>query len=544
MSDFTHFIDLASARLGGAAVAANDEFFAGKENLLEPEPAVFIPDKYTDRGKWMDGWETRRRRTPGHDWCIVKLGLPGIVHSVVVDTAFFRGNFPSHCWIDGCGLPPGADPTNESVVWHPILGRSELAGDTSNIFRIEKGTGPITGKGDRSNFRAEKGTGPLSGKSHDGRHLRMEDVSNRVTHVRLNIFPDGGVARLRVLGEVLPDWTRILADATEIDLAAVVHGGYLVDASDRFFGEPRNMLMPYQAANMGDGWETKRRRGPGHDWAVVHLGIPGVIARLDLDTAHFKGNYPDSASVEAAVLKEERGGVSADVTTRTIADWTAVLPQVKLHPDHLHHFDSEVARGISATHVRVNIHPDGGVSRFRVFGAPDPDARRHAVLRQLNAMDDQELGAALADFCAAPDWIDRMAASRPFATPAAVLAASDAAAEAVSADDWREAFRHHPRIGERAAERRQSDAALAASAREQSTAQDASAADLAALAEGNRAYQDRFGYVFIVSASGKSAPEILAILRDRLKNDPGSELRVAAGEQRKITRLRLERLLG
>lgn len=540
MSDFTHLIDLASARLGGQAVAANDEFFAGKENLLEPGPAVFIPDKYTDRGKWMDGWETRRRRTPGHDWCIVKLGLPGIVHSVVVDTAFFRGNFPSHCWIDGCGLPPGADAADAGVTWHPLLGRSELAGDTKNTFRLEKGTGPFSGK----SHDREKGTGPFSDKSHDDGHLRIRDVANRVTHVRLNIFPDGGVARLRVLGEVLPDWTRILAAATEIDLAAVVHGGYVVDASDRFFGEPRNMLMPYKAANMGDGWETKRRRGPGHDWAVVHLGIPGVIAHLELDTAHFKGNYPDSASVEAAVMKEEHGGVSADVATRAMADWKTVLPQVTLQPDHPHHFDPEVTRGVPASHVRVNIYPDGGVSRFRVFGAPDAEARRRAVLRQLNAMDDQEVPAALADFCAAPAWIERMAASRPFATPAAALSASDAAAAAVSADDWREAFRHHPRIGERAAERPQSDAAQAASAREQSAAQNASAADLAALAEGNGAYQDRFGYVFIVCASGKTAAEMLAILRDRLKNDPGTEWRVAADEQRKITRLRLEGLLG
>ncbi len=205
MSDFTHLIDLASARLGGQAVAANDEFFAGKENLLKPEAAVFIPDKYTDRGKWMDGWETRRRRTPGHDWCIVKLGLPGIIHSVVVDTAFFRGNFPSHCWVDGCGLPAGVDPAAESVVWRPLLGRSQLAGDAKNAFTI-----PSAAHGER-----------------------------RVTHVRLSIFPDGGVARLRVLGAVLPDWTRILAAGADLDLAAVVHGGYVVDTSDRFFGEPR-----------------------------------------------------------------------------------------------------------------------------------------------------------------------------------------------------------------------------------------------------------------------------------------------------------------
>src|SRR5947208_1367605 len=127
MSEFTHLIDLASARLGGQAVATNDDFFAGKENLVKTAAPVFIPDKYTDRGKWMDGWESRRRRTPGHDWCIVKLGLPGVILSVVVDTAFFRGNYPSHCSIDGCGLPPGADPMDPNITWHPVLERTELA---------------------------------------------------------------------------------------------------------------------------------------------------------------------------------------------------------------------------------------------------------------------------------------------------------------------------------------------------------------------------------------------------------------------------------
>jgi allantoicase len=194
--------------------------------------------------------------------------------------------------------------------------------------------------------------------------------------------------------------------------------------------------------------------------------------------------------------------------------------------------------------VRLNIYPDGGVSRFRVFGAPTAEGRRHAVLRQLNAMDAQELRRALADFCGAPSWIDRMIAARPFASPAAVLAASESAAAAESPDGWREAFRHHPRIGERVAERAQSAAAREASAAEQSIAASGSPADLQALADANRAYEDRFGHVFIVCASGKTAPEILALLRERLKNDPDAELLVAAGEQRRITRLRLEKLLG
>src|SRR3954470_23781259 len=194
MSEFTHLIDLASARLGGQAIAANDEFFAGKGNLLEPGAPVWIEGKYTDRGKWMDGWETRRRRTPGHDWCIVKLGLPGAIHAFVVDTAFFTGNYPSHCSIDACGLPPGADPEASGVVWHPILAKSELAGNTKNPFALRV----------------------------------LHDAPRRYTHVRLNIFPDGGVARLRVVGEVLPDWTHTLAVGGDVDLAAAVHGGYVV----------------------------------------------------------------------------------------------------------------------------------------------------------------------------------------------------------------------------------------------------------------------------------------------------------------------------
>ena len=509
MSEFTHLIDLASARLGGEAVATNDDFFAEKENLVKAEAAVFIPGKYTDRGKWMDGWESRRRRTPGHDWCIVKLGLPGIVHAFVVDTSFFTGNFPSHCWVDGCGLPPGADPAGNSVTWHPVLGRVELAGDAKNTFSIPVGNAP-----------------------------------RRFTHLRLNIFPDGGVARLRVMGEVVPDWTRILSADHEIDLAAVVNGGYVVDTSDRFYGDARNMLMPYRAANMGDGWETKRRRGPGHDWAVLRAGIAGAIRRIELDTAHFKGNYPDSASVDAAVMEDEDGGVSADVATRTSADWQIVLPQTKLQPDHLHPFEGELKPDVIATHVRLNIFPDGGVSRFRVFGSPTPAARRRAILRQLNALDEPELRAELVSFCGAPSWIHRMTAARPYATVEDVLRAAETAARDVSADDWLEAFRHHPRIGERAAERAQSSVASDSSAREQAAVQHAAAADIAALADANRAYEDRFGHVFIVCASGRSAPEMLAMLRDRMSNDPATELRVAADEQRKITRLRLERLLG
>ena len=508
MHDFSHFIDLASARIGARAVAANDEFFAEKENLLRPEAAVWIADKYTDRGKWMDGWETRRRRTPGHDWCIVQLGLPGVIHAVVVDTSFFRGNYPSHASIEACGLPDGVDPTSASVVWRPVVPAIELGGDAQNTLTVDRFAGP----------------------------------ERRFTHVRLNIFPDGGVARLRVHGEVLPDWSRILGDGSEVDLAAAAHGGYIVDVSDRFFGEPRNVLMPWPAGSMADGWETKRRRGPGHDWAVIRLGVAGVIRRAEIDTAFFKGNYPDTASIDAATVADEgSGNVSADVSSKAIGDWHAVLVQTKLEADRMHAF--ELSQQTPASHVRLNIYPDGGVSRFRLFGVPDAGARRRAVLRQLNASDEPQLRGLLADFCAAPEWIERLAAARPFSSSAALQSASERAAEHVSDAGWREAFRHHPRIGEDTPERSQSASAQAQSRREQSGVERASAEARDELAEGNRAYEARFGYPFIVRASGKSVSEMLAMLRQRLRNDPDAELRVAAGEQREITKLRLSRLL-
>ena len=510
MNDFSHLIDLASARLGGEAVATNDEFFAEKENLVKPQPAVSIPDRYTDRGKWMDGWESRRRRTPGHDWCIVRLGLPGIIHALIVDTAFFTGNYPSHCWVDACGLPPGADPLDGGVTWHPVLPRSELTGNTANAFTI-----------------------PVS-----------HQTPRRFTHVRLSIFPDGGVARLRVLGEVLPDWTRILMAGGEVDLAAATHGGYVVDVSDRFYSEPRNMLMPYPAANTGEGWETKRRRGPGHDWAVVRLGVQGAVTRIEIDTTHFKGNYPDSASVEAAVVAEDGHGVSADTATRGIASWHPVLPDTKLQPDHVHVFGPDVVRETRASHVRFNINPDGGVSRLRVFGVPAADARRAAVVRELNAMDEPDARARLLDFCGAPAWVEGMLAARPFGSASNVLQASDAALARVDRDGWLESFRHHPRIGERAAERTSSASAAASSAREQSGVGDPSRSELEAIAKANDEYEARFGHVFIISAAGKSAGEILQALRARILNDPDTEVRLAAEEQKTITRLRLERLLG
>jgi allantoicase len=323
LNDFTELADLAAARLGGSVILANDEFFAPKESLLLESAPVFIEGKYTERGKWMDGWETRRRRSPGHDWCIVRLGVPGIVRGFVVDTSFFRGNYPEACLIEGCALPGAPDEAVlEKAPWRELLPKSQLQGDTHNQFAIAS--------------------------------------NQRVTHLRFNIYPDGGVARLRVHGEVVPDWDR-LKKRGQIDLAAVEHGARVLSASDMFFGHRHNLIMPGRGTHMGDGWETKRRRGPGHDWVIVKLGQRGSIERLVIDTIHFKGNAPGSCSLEA-----NDADTSSDATPEN--GWRELLPTTPLQPDTFHTFEDELRDVGSATHVRLNIYPDGGVSRLRVFG--------------------------------------------------------------------------------------------------------------------------------------------------------------------------------
>jgi allantoicase len=427
-----------------------------------------------------------------------------VIRTLIVDTAFFKGNYPSHCSVDACGDATVTDL--DRVTWQPLLARSELRGDAENAFTVE--------------------------------------VSRRFTHVRLNIFPDGGVARLRVLGEAVPDWPEVLSTDRPIDLASVVNGAHVVDVSDRFFSEPANMLMPFRALNTGDGWETKRRRGPGHDSVVIRLATEATISRVELDTAHFKGNYPDSVDMQAAIVEELAGSVSADLTSTVIAHWKPLLAPTTLQADRRHVFESEVTRGTAATHVRMNIYPDGGVSRLRIYGVPTPEGRRRAALRFFNSLDDRELRRVLADYCGSGVWIERMAASRPYETAAAVLTAADKATERMDPEDWLEAFRHHPRIGERTAERTQSAVAQASSAREQ--ARVTSGGDVVAdsLAQANQEYENRFGHIFIVSAHGKSGDELLSSLRDRLKNDPAREIEVAAAEERSIMKRRLETLFA
>lgn len=324
---FTSLADLASARVGGRALAANDDFFAPKSNLVKPEPAVFIPGKFTSRGKWMDGWESRRRRTPGHDWCAIALGMRGIVHGVNVDTSHFTGNYPSHCSVDALDTTAPLRPSVHGIEgppWATLLAKSALRGNGDNFFEIVN--------------------------------------AHPWTHLRLNIFPDGGVARLRVHGEVAVDWRVVARGSRAVDLASIRNGGLVLDASDMHFGAKDNMIMPGRARNMGDGWETRRRRGAGFDWAVVRLGAPGRLSKVEIDTNHFKGNYPESASLEGCLAP----GAALDALATS--KWIEILPRTKLGPNRRHVFSKELRARGPVSHVRLNIFPDGGVSRLRIHG--------------------------------------------------------------------------------------------------------------------------------------------------------------------------------
>lgn len=325
--NFTEMVDLASERLGGAVIAANDEFFAPKEAMLKPGPAEWREHEYTERGKWMDGWETRRRHSHGHDWAVVRLGIPGVIYGVVVDTAFFRGNFPEHVSVDACELHGVPGPAElEAAEWAEIVARTPLLGDSRNAFPV--------------------------------------DHTRRWTHLRLNIYPDGGVARLRVHGEPRPEWPKYVRQGGEMDLAAMENGGWVVACSDMFYGDRQNLILPGRSSFMGDGWETKRRRGPGHDWTIVRLAAPGTIHRVEIDTDHFKGNAPDHCRIDAVHAPH---ATAADLQAEATA-WRPLLPESKLQPHSRHRWEDELADPQPVTHVRLSTYPDGGVARLRLYG--------------------------------------------------------------------------------------------------------------------------------------------------------------------------------
>jgi allantoicase len=483
---FLDLPDLANEDLGGATLLANDDFFAAKENLIKPHAAEWKEHAYVDTGKWMDGWETRRRREPGYDWCVVRLGLPGVIRGVVIDTAYFRGNYPAEASLEACETDSPLDVAAlASATWTEILPRAALQGNHQNRFEIGSG--------------------------------------RRWTHVRLNIFPDGGVARLRVHGNVAPNWARLQALGGPIDLAALANGAWVESCSDMFFGSRNNLIKPGPSRSMADGWETRRRRGPGNDWAIVRLATPGQVEALELDTTHFKGNAPGRCEVEGCVVTGEAGATSP---------WRLLLAS-PLQPHTRHQFADELRRIGEVTHLRLSVFPDGGVARLRAWG--NPAAAADVGLGTLAALPAAEAAARLLRCCGSTAWAAQMAALRPFEDAPALLRAADRVWWSQPEAAWLEAFAAHPQIGE------QKGGAWSAS--EQRAAASAEATVLAQLASAQAAYATRHGFIYIVCASGRGAEDILADVSARIGNPREIELRTAAEEQAKITRLRLRKLL-
>jgi len=315
---FTALTDLASRALGASVVAANDELFALRENLINVWEPAFDPAEFGPKGKVYDGWETRRRREPGHDWAVVRLGAPGVVRGVVVDTAWFRGNYPPRVSVEA--LHADDYPSVGELVaaeWTTIVATAPCAGDTKNYYAVE-----------------------------DERCW---------THVRLSIHPDGGVARLRVHGEVVPHPGAL--DGT-VDLVAAENGGRLVATSDAFYSSPAQLLLPGRARHMGEGWENARRRGEGNDFALFALGLAGTVRRVEVDTGCYVGNAPGWVRVSAV-----------DARTADLADaaaWSDIVARRAVVPDTRHHLRAEAP--VEATHVRLDVYPDGGLSRLRLWG--------------------------------------------------------------------------------------------------------------------------------------------------------------------------------
>ncbi|MDH3589006.1 MAG: allantoicase [Gammaproteobacteria bacterium] len=319
---FHQWINLGQPRLGTRVVYATDEFFAAKERLIDAAEPVFVADKYDDHGKWMDGWESRRKREPGHDYCVIRLGVPGILHGVDINTRYFTGNYPPGASLEGCRCD--AELPADDVGWKEIIPETPLAGDTHHWL-------PVAGEG------------PF-------------------THLRFHIYPDGGVARLRLYGEVSTD--AVECGDEVVDLLALENGGRALICSDEHYGSMHNLNLPGRGLNMGDGWETARRRGPGNDWVILALGAKGIVEKIEVDTAHFKGNYPDRVAIDAVCLV---GQPTPEALVGEDIDWQPLLTESRLEMDQQHVFGQLQKRG-PVTHIRMRIFPDGGVSRLRLMG--------------------------------------------------------------------------------------------------------------------------------------------------------------------------------
>jgi allantoicase len=330
---FASLPDLASRALGGGVVYANDELFAERENLIKPGPAAFSAETFGHKGKIYDGWETRRRRDEGHDVAIVRLGAAGVVGGVIIDTAWFKGNYPPFASVEATSVEGYPAPVDLLAAdWETIVGRSPLKGDAQNPFEVTSQT--------------------------------------RYTHVRLSIYPDGGVARFRVHGEVIAD-PRLLTDT--MDLTALENGGAISSCSNMFYSSPVNLILPGNARTMGDGWENARRRDEGNDYVEFQLAAPGIVRLAELDTSYFVGNAPGWVSLSGR-----------DARSDEPTQWRVLLAKTRVQPDTPHRFPLRDEHEV--THIRLDVYPDGGLARVCLHGALGRGVRDQLTLRWFNTL--------------------------------------------------------------------------------------------------------------------------------------------------------------
>ena len=315
-------IDLAQSRLGTKIVYKTDEFFAPAKRIINPWPPIFKEGVFDKHGKWMDGWETRRKRGKGHDYLILKLGKPGKIHKVDIDTSYFSGNQPRKISLDAC------------------FNKKRLPNKNSNSTKILK----------------KKSTKP---NSHHLFNIKNKSI---FTHVKLNIYPDGGVARIRIYGfmQIKKKFTKKI-----INLASILNGATPIACNNEHFGRAENILAPGTGKNMGDGWETRRSRGKNFDWLILKCAAPGKINKIQIDTHHFKGNYPDKCSLQATYLNKKISDKNIVIKSKK---WKLLLNKVKLHAHKKHNFQNKLMKNKKINYIRINIFPDGGISRIRAFG--------------------------------------------------------------------------------------------------------------------------------------------------------------------------------
>ncbi len=315
--------NMASQRLGAKVLFCTNDFFASADRALQDNEPTFDPDLYDDHGKYMDGWESQRRRQGGHDYTIFKLAFSGRINGVNICTKWFTGNYPKGASIEAGQLP--ADGNVDKIQWTEILPAQDLQGDGDNYFPI--------------------------------------DSTNSYDVVRLHIYPDGGVARLRVYGEAVADLVALKKQKGLVELSSIMLGGRIIGYNNAHYGFVNNLLAPDKAINMGDGWETRRRREPGYDWIVIALACPGIIERIEVDTGYYWGNYAYKCSLNGGLVE----GLNDSAIITAAIFWDEILQPSPLSAKNVHNFDN-LGYDKPVSHIRLNIYPDGGVARLRIWG--------------------------------------------------------------------------------------------------------------------------------------------------------------------------------